>query len=133
MTYNLVEISAGRFRGMIHSVEPCNNSEIGSLKHDVCTYWGHSGASLNKADDGKLIELHSSWNEKTPMRHGVPLQAIIHFLSDTLSQVDTPDADAKKSLALLCVRKDKPIQRRSIRKTATLTKSSPTIIIDDEA
>ncbi|KAI4276562.1 MAG: hypothetical protein LQ337_002392 [Flavoplaca oasis] len=47
-TYNLIEISEGRFRGMIPGVDPCDNSEIGSLKHDAWTYWGHSGAPLSK-------------------------------------------------------------------------------------
>ncbi|KAL8651799.1 MAG: hypothetical protein Q9226_004539 [Calogaya cf. arnoldii] len=34
-TYNLLEVSEGRFRGMVPGVDPRNNSEIGSLKHDA--------------------------------------------------------------------------------------------------
>lgn len=65
---------------MIRGADPDNNSEIGSLKHDAWTYWGHSGAPLLKAVDGTLIGLHSSWDDKTAMRHGVPLIEIKHFL-----------------------------------------------------
>lgn len=59
--YNLVEVSEGAFRGMIPGANPDDNSEIGTLKHDAWTYWGHSGAPLLLADDGTLIGLHSSW------------------------------------------------------------------------
>lgn len=83
--YNLVEISEGKFCGMVPGADPENNSGIGSLKHDAWTYWGHSGAPLLKAIDGTLIGLHSSWDDKTAMRHGVPLIAIKHFLQQ---QVD---------------------------------------------
>ncbi|OJD16058.1 hypothetical protein AJ78_03731 [Emergomyces pasteurianus Ep9510] len=80
--YDLVEVSRGSFRGIIPGVNPCDNSEIGTLKHDAWTYWGHSGAPLLKAMDGNLVGLHSSWDDKTGMRHGVPLVAIEGFLRD---------------------------------------------------
>lgn len=73
--YNLIEVSEGKFCGMIRGADPDNNSEIGSLKHDAWTHWGHSGTPLLKAVDGTLIGLHSSWDDKTAMRHGVPLIA----------------------------------------------------------
>ena len=98
---------------MIPGVDPCDNSEIGSLKHDAWTYWGHSGAPLTNADDASLIGLHSSWDERTMMRHGVSLHAARRFLSETLNSVDTIDADEKKSLALLCVPKDPNLHRPS--------------------
>ncbi|KAK6614707.1 trypsin-like serine peptidase [Botrytis cinerea] len=82
--YNLVEVSEGSFCGMIHGQDPHENSEIGSLKHDAWTYWGHSGAPLVRADDGLLIGLHSSWDENTAMRHGVPLVAMRGFLEECL-------------------------------------------------
>lgn len=72
---------------MIPGADPDNNSEIGSLKHDAWTYWGHSGAPLLKAVDGTLIGLHSSWDDKTAMRHGVPLIAIKHFLQQQVEAV----------------------------------------------
>ncbi|KAF7905859.1 hypothetical protein EAF00_000138 [Botryotinia globosa] len=40
-----------------------------------------------KADDGLLIGLHSSWNENTAMRHGVPLTAMRRFLEECLPGV----------------------------------------------
>lgn len=83
--YELIEVSEGKFCGMIPGADPDNNSVIGSLKHNAWTYWGHSGAPLLKAVDGTLIGLHSSWDDKTAMRHGVPLIAIKHFLQQ---QVD---------------------------------------------
>lgn len=85
--YNLVEVSKGKFRGMVPGVDPQDNSEIGALKHDAWTYWGHSGAPLLSAADGTLIGLHSSWDDKTAMRHGIPYVAIKQFL-----QKEVPDA-----------------------------------------
>lgn len=78
--YNLVEVSEGMFRGMIPNGNPDDNSEIGTLMHDAWTYWGHSGAPLLLTEDGTLIGLHSSWDDKTTMRHGIPLIAVQHFL-----------------------------------------------------
>lgn len=78
--YDLVEISEGVFRGMVPGANPQDNSEIGTLKHDAWTYWGHSGAPLIKVADGTLVGLHSSWDDQTAMRHGVPHAAIQAFL-----------------------------------------------------
>ncbi|KAK7014257.1 trypsin-like cysteine/serine peptidase domain-containing protein [Favolaschia claudopus] len=83
--YPFLEISEGMFRGMIPGADPHNNSEIGTLKHDAWTYWGHSGAPLILAADGTLIGLHSSWDDKTAMRHGVPHEAIVAFLKMNLN------------------------------------------------
>ncbi|KAL8991677.1 MAG: hypothetical protein Q9169_007755, partial [Polycauliona sp. 2 TL-2023] len=130
-TYNLVKVSEGRFCGMVPGVDPCDNSEIGSLKHDAWTYWGHSGAPLVSANDGMLIGLHSSWDEKTLMRHGVPLQAIRRLLCEALSQLDGLHAESKRALALLCVSEEEPRQRRSTRKAAALGTKSRAIVIDD--
>ncbi|KAJ7658386.1 trypsin-like cysteine/serine peptidase domain-containing protein [Mycena polygramma] len=78
--YHLVEVSEGKFRGMVPGADPQDNSEIGTLMHDAWTYWGHSGAPLIHAVDGTLVGLHSSWDDQTAMRHGVPLAAIQEFL-----------------------------------------------------
>jgi len=78
--YNLVEVSEGVFRGMVQGADPQDNSEIGTLRHDSWTYWGHSGAPLLRASDGTLVGLHSSWDDKTAMRHGIPQVAIQEFL-----------------------------------------------------
>ncbi|EEH37970.1 AT hook motif family protein [Paracoccidioides lutzii Pb01] len=78
--YNLIEVSRGALRGTTPGVDLCDNSEIGTLKHDAWTYWGHSGAPLLRVVDGGLVGLHSSWDGETGMRHGVPLVAIESFL-----------------------------------------------------
>ncbi|KAF7970413.1 hypothetical protein HWV62_24223, partial [Athelia sp. TMB] len=80
--YALVEVSAGRLRGLVPGADPQDNAEIGVLKHDAWTYWGHSGAPLVRADDGALVGLHSSWDDETGMRHGVPHVAIRAFLEE---------------------------------------------------
>lgn len=82
--YNLVEVSEGTFCGIVHGADPHDNSEIGSLRHDAWTYWGHSGAPLLWRDDGTLMGLHSSWDDETSMRHGIPLVAIRAFLEHKL-------------------------------------------------
>ncbi|KUJ10331.1 trypsin-like serine protease [Mollisia scopiformis] len=78
--YNLMEVSEGKFLGMVPNADPQDNSEIGTLKHDAWTYWGHSGAPLLSAKDGTLIGLHSSWDDQSATRHGVPQVAIQEFL-----------------------------------------------------
>ena len=80
--YNLVEVSQGKFRGMLLGADPQDNSNIGSLKHDAWTYWGHSGAPLLLREEGTLVGLHSSWDDQTAMRHGVPLVAVQSFLRE---------------------------------------------------
>ncbi|GFF86001.1 hypothetical protein IFM60648_07557 [Aspergillus lentulus] len=78
--YDLIEISEGRLRGLIPGADPHDNEEIGALRHDAWTYWGHSGAPLLRRTDGVLLGLHSSWDETTAMRHGVPIVAVREFL-----------------------------------------------------
>ncbi|KAJ5464366.1 uncharacterized protein N7458_000052 [Penicillium daleae] len=94
--YDLIEISKGRLCGLIPDVDPQDNSEIGALKHDAWTYWGHSGAPLLRRADGSLLGLHSSWDDSTGMRHGVPLAAIKAFLSEhlPLDEADLPGPTA---------------------------------------
>lgn len=86
--YNLVEVSEGAFRGLVKGVDPHDNSEIGTLRHDAWTYWGHSGAPLLRRIDGTLIGLHSSWDDKTAMMHGVPLVAIEWFVKRHLLELE---------------------------------------------
>ncbi|CAD6447775.1 2303cfb5-d1fa-4227-90b3-8b377ecb0daf [Sclerotinia trifoliorum] len=78
--YKLIEVSEGLFHGMMSGKDPQDNEEIGTLKHDAWTYWGHSGAPLLRNDNGLLIGLHSSWDDQTAMRHGIPVVAIRTFL-----------------------------------------------------
>ena len=88
--YNLIEVSQGTFQGMVRGANPQDNSEIGTLMHDAWTYWGHSGAPLLRRADGTLIGLHSSWDDKTAMRHGVPAVAIREFLLKNLPAAVQP-------------------------------------------
>ncbi|PGH07636.1 hypothetical protein GX51_01645 [Blastomyces parvus] len=98
--YGLVEISHGAFRGMIPGADPCDNSEIGTLKHDAWTYWGHSGAPLLNKKDGTLIGLHSSWDDQTGTRHGVPLFAIEIFLREHVPVMGGELAGQRGSMSL---------------------------------
>lgn len=91
--YDLIEISEGRLRGLVPDADPHDNSEIGSLKHDAWTYWGHSGAPPVCGRAGKLLGLHSSWNDMTAMRHGVPLVAIRAFLGSHLPEFEAAGSD----------------------------------------
>ena len=80
--YDVLHVSAGRFRGLATEQDPQDNSEIGALMHDCWTYWGHSGAPLFMRRSGKLVGLHSSWDDSTGMRRGVPLVAVRAFLDE---------------------------------------------------
>lgn len=95
--YNLVEVSEGTFRGMVSGKDPQDNSEIGTLMHDAWTYWGHSGAPLLRGSNGALVGLHSSWDDQTAMRHGIPAVAIRDFFRENLPSAllpSTSDAQA---------------------------------------
>lgn len=80
--YDTLHASTGVFRGYAKGQDLQDNSEIGALKHDCWTYWGHSGAPLVLRRTGELAGLHSSWDEATGMRRGVPLEAIAEFLKE---------------------------------------------------
>lgn len=78
--YDVLHISDGRFRGLNRSQDIQDSSEIGALKHDCWTYWGHSGAPLINANTGGLVGVHSSWDDETGMRRGVAWEAVKAFL-----------------------------------------------------
>ncbi|KAH8899107.1 AT hook domain-containing protein family protein, partial [Thozetella sp. PMI_491] len=80
--YDVLHLSTGTFRGYSPGQDLQDNSEIGALQHDCWTYWGHSGAPLLGRKDGRLVGLHSSWDDQTAMRRGVPLEAIKEFLKE---------------------------------------------------
>ena len=84
--YDVLHVSTGRFLGYADQ-DLQDNSEIGALKHDCWTYWGHSGAPLVEQKTGNLVGLHSSWDEITLMRRGIPLIAIKEFLLEHTSIV----------------------------------------------
>jgi hypothetical protein len=79
--FSVLHVSTGCFRGYAPGQDLQENSEIGALMHDCWTYWGHSGAPIvETAGAGALVGLHSSWDDQTRMRRGVPLEAIVAFL-----------------------------------------------------
>lgn len=78
--YDVLHMSTGSFRGYADGQDRQNNEEIGALKHDCWTYWGHSGAPLFEKKTGELVGLHSSWDDTTGMRRGIGLEAINAFL-----------------------------------------------------
>ena len=80
--YDTLHVSVGRFRGYAKDQDLQDNSEIGALKHNCWTYWGHSGAPLASWKTGELIGLHSSWDDATGMRRGIALEAIHKFLKE---------------------------------------------------
>ena len=76
--YDVLHVSTGRFRG--HAEQDLqDNSDIGALMHDCWTYWGHSGAPILDWSTGTLVGLHSSWDDETGMRRGIPWEAIKAF------------------------------------------------------
>lgn len=78
--YDTLVLSTGLFRGLAEGQDVQDNEEIGALMHSCWTYWGHSGAPLVERKRGRLVGLHSSWDEEDGMRRGVPLEAIRDFL-----------------------------------------------------
>ncbi|KAF5620549.1 dimethylaniline monooxygenase [Fusarium sp. NRRL 52700] len=78
--YDTLVLTEGTFRGLDKNQDPQDNSEIGALKHSCWTYWGHSGAGLFDRKTGTLVGVHSSWDDKTCMRRGVPLEAVAAFV-----------------------------------------------------
>lgn len=90
--YDVLHISNGHYRGLYPGQNPQDNSEIGALMHDCWTYWGHSGAPLIDKKEGKLVGLHSSWDDKTGMRRGVSLEAVWAFLDEHVRMVEVEEA-----------------------------------------
>ncbi|KAF5008585.1 hypothetical protein FDECE_5152 [Fusarium decemcellulare] len=80
--YDTLVLSEGTFRGLATGQDPQDNSEIGALKHSCWTYWGHSGAGLFERRTGVLMGVHSSWDDETGTRRGVPLEAVVEFLQE---------------------------------------------------
>ncbi|KAF5613189.1 dimethylaniline monooxygenase [Fusarium subglutinans] len=80
--YDLLVLTEGTFRGLDKNQDPQDNSDIGALKHTCWTYWGHSGAGLFDRKTGALVGVHSSWDDKTCMRRGVPLEAVAAFVEE---------------------------------------------------
>jgi len=80
--YDVLHVSIGKFRGYAPGQDVQDNMEIGALMHDCWTYWGHSGAPLVEQRSGRLVGLHSSWDDETGMRRGVGLAAIKAFLNE---------------------------------------------------
>lgn len=90
-TYDLVCISKGTIVRVMEG-DLSDNFEIGKLVHSAWTYWGHSGAALLSMKGGKVIGLHSSWDDEDGTRHGVHRDAIQAFLRGVVSY-DDDDGD----------------------------------------
>ncbi|KAH7000303.1 trypsin-like cysteine/serine peptidase domain-containing protein, partial [Ilyonectria destructans] len=80
--YDTLVLSTGTFRGIAAGQDPQNNRDIGALAHTCWTYWGHSGAGLVDRRTGALVGLHSSWDDETGMRRGVPWEAVEDFVGE---------------------------------------------------
>jgi len=80
--YDIIFTSSGSIRGYLRG-DLNDNSEIGKLKHNAWTYWGHSGAPLFDTR-GNLVGLHSSWNDRTGMRHGISWSCLSSLLEEWL-------------------------------------------------
>ncbi|KND90872.1 hypothetical protein TOPH_04524 [Tolypocladium ophioglossoides CBS 100239] len=80
--YDTIVLSTGAFRGLApdRCRNPQDNADIGALVHTCWTYWGHSGAPLVERRTGRLVGVHSSWDDETGMRRGVPWEAVLGFL-----------------------------------------------------
>jgi hypothetical protein len=99
--YDILHISYGFYRGLAPDQDVQDNSEIGALKHDCWTYWGHSGAPLIDAESGELIGLHSSWDEETGMRRGVGWEALRGFLEEWCEKMSNTLAPGARGIALV--------------------------------
>ena len=113
--YNLIKVSVGSFHGMLmRGCDPHDNSTIGTLKHDAWTYWGHSGVPLLQQSDGTLVGLHSSWDDVTLMRHGIPLLAIARFW-DEANEKKLETNFGRRSVEVNEVREDEARDARTTR------------------
>lgn len=76
--YQPWHVSVGTIRGFLP--DRLGTQRLGRTKHSAWTYWGHSGSPLFDVN-GRIVALHNSWDSKTAMRHAVPWEAIVKFLS----------------------------------------------------
>lgn len=91
--YPVLAVSKGRFLGYSVGQDVHDNSEMGALVHDAWTYWGHSGAPLVDGRTGRLVGLHSSWDEETGLRRGVAGEAIVGFLMEVARRLEREGGD----------------------------------------
>ncbi len=92
--YDLVCVSKGTIVRVMEG-DLNDNSEIGKLVHSAWTYWGHSGAALLSMQ-GKVIGLHSSWDDDCGTRHGVHRDAIQKFVRGLVSYDSEEDDNEKE-------------------------------------
>lgn len=72
-------ITFGKIKGYIGNGIYCKK-ELGPLIHNCWTYWGHSGAPIFN-NNGEIVGMHNSWNDKNLDRHGNSLLGITKFIS----------------------------------------------------
>lgn len=56
-------------------------TELGGLRHNAWTFWGHSGSPIVDTETGAIIGIHNSWDPLTAWRHGVSLPVLRRFLA----------------------------------------------------
>jgi len=54
-------------------------AELGGLKHNAWTFWGHSGSPLVDTASGEVVGIHNSWDPSNGKRHAVSLPIIRRF------------------------------------------------------
>lgn len=85
--YDVLHVSRGYYHGLEPDQDVQDNSEIGALQHDCWTYWGHSGAPLIDSKSGRIVGLHSSWDDETGMRRGIAWEALHEFMQEWCEKV----------------------------------------------
>jgi hypothetical protein len=75
--YQPFHVSTGEIRGFLD--DRLGDQTLGRTKHDAWTYWGHSGSPLFN-EQGEIVAMHNSWDNRTAMRHAVTHEALAEFL-----------------------------------------------------
>ena len=99
--YKPFHVSVGRIRGYrkLPGQQLDDQLEnLGGVKHDAWTYWGHSGCPLFDLE-GRVVALHNSWDSDTGLRHGVPHEVLLHFLESGGYQLTEEGVKAPKLLS----------------------------------
>lgn len=71
----IFHLSFGRLRMMKE-----RGDGLGEYGHDCWTYWGHSGAPIFN-EEGEVVALHNSWDDRNGMRHAVRWEKIQKFMA----------------------------------------------------
>lgn len=75
--------SCGHITAVEHSRVGDDDVVVETVVHDAWAVWGHSGSPLFNSD-GKLVGLHSGWDETSGNKRGIGLRTLHAFLSDVM-------------------------------------------------